>query len=508
MNRKALIARLSIVIILPNLMAAQEDPTHHAPVREHPAQHHHYKFVDLGTLGGPHSYGSPNGLGSRLLNSAGVVASSADTTAEHPDASDFCGVPECLVAHAFRWSHGVMSDLGAVDDRYGSAAVSINDRGWSAGRSETGSLDPAFNFPLFHTVLWKGRTMVDIGTLPGGNTSIGLSINNAGQVVAFGNNDIPDPFTQYPSATQMRTFVWQDGQVQDIGTLGGPDAAPGPGCDNQRPGVIVGASYISFTPNTSGIPTLDPFLWDNGTMTDLGNLGGTNSGAQCINNRGQVIGMSTLPGDLVTHAFLWQNGRMQDLGTLGGPLSEAWWINDSGGIAGSADLPTPGLHDAVIWKHGRIHDLGTVPGDPCSRAYGINSRGQVVGGSSSCHAFLHAFVWQEGGPMMDLNALIQPGTGYQLTNAIDINDRGEILAKAAPLGFTPNDDADLGHLALLIPCDDDHSGMGGCDYSAVDPDSVAASVNALPPTAIRNSGDEDRPAFPGGPKAMLKRGVH
>ena len=349
---------------------------------------------------------------------------------------------------------------------------------------------------------------MDIGTLPGGNTSIGLSINNAGQVVAFGNNDIPDPFALFPSATQMRTFVWQDGQVQDIGTLGGPDAVPGPGCDNQRPGVIVGQSYVGFTPNpASGIPTLDPFLWDNGTMTDLGNLGGTNNLAQCINNRGQVIGMSTLPGDLFTHAFLWQNGRMQDLGTLGGPRSEAFWINDSGDIAGSADLPTPGLHDAVIWKHGRIHDLGTVPGDPCSRAYGINSRGQVVGGSSSCHAFLHAFVWQKGGPMMDLNALIQPGTGYQLTNAIDINDRGEILAKAAPVGFTPNDDADLGHLALLIPCDDDHSGMDGCDYSAVDPGSVPASVNALPPTAIRNSGDEDRPAFPGGPKAMLKR-VH
>jgi probable HAF family extracellular repeat protein len=443
-----------------------------------------------------------NGLGSRLLNNAGVVASYADTTAEHPDALDFCGVPDCLVAHAFRWSHGVMTDLGAVDDRYSSAAGSINDRGWSTGQSETGAFDHTFNFPLFHTVLWKGRTMVDIGTLPGGTTSIGISINNAGQVVAFGNNDIPDPFALFPSATQMRTFLWQQGAVQDIGTLGGPDAAPGPGCDNQRPGVIVGASYVSFTPNpASGIPTLDPFLWDNGTMTDLGNLGGTNNWAQCINNRGQVIGGSRFPGDLITHAFLWQNSRMQDLGTLGGPLSEAFWINDSGDIAGSADLPTPGLHDAVIWKHGRIHDLGTVPGDPCSRAYGINSRGQVVGGSSSCHAFLHAFVWQEGGPMMDLNSLIQPGTGYQLTNAIDINDHGEILAKAAPLGFTPDDDADLGHLALLIPCDDDHAGIDGCDYSAVDPATVGASINAAsPPRATRNAGDEDRPASDGMPR--------
>lgn len=42
-----------------------------------------------------------------------------------------------------------------------------------------------------------------------------------------------------------------------------------------------------------------------------------------------------------------------------------------------------------------------------------------------------------------------------VANAININDRGEILAKAAPLGFTPNDDADLGHLVLLVPCDDE-----------------------------------------------------
>ncbi len=491
---------LFAILSMPGIVVAQE----------HAAHHHRYKFIDLGTLGGPHSYGPVNGLGSRLLNNAGVVTSYADTTAQDPLAPILCYGPDCLVAHAFRWSHGVMRDLGAVDDRYSSAAGSINDRGWSTGQSETGATDPTFNFPLFHTVLWKGRRMVDIGTLPGGTTSIGISINNAGQVVAFGNNDIPDPFALFPSATQMRTFVWQEGEVQDIGTLGGPDAVPGPGCNNQRPGVIVGQSYVSFTPNpASGIPTLDPFLWDNGTMTDLGNLGGTFNWAQCINNRGQVIGMSRLPGDLITHAFRWQNGRMQDLGTLGGPLSEAFWINDAGDIAGSADLPTPGLHDAVIWKHGRIHDLGTVPGDPCSRAYGINSRGQVVGGSSSCHAFLHAFVWQEGGPMMDLNALIQSGTGYQLTNAIDINDRGEILAKAAPVGFTPNDDADLGHLALLIPCDDDHSGIDACDYLEVDPHTVAASVNvAPPPRAIRKAGDEDRPASDGMPRFRTQRWVH
>jgi probable HAF family extracellular repeat protein len=502
-----LMLNTSIIIALTLSAAAQESSAQHSPAQEHAARYHHYKFIDLGTLGGPHSYGSPNGAGSRLINNAGVVAASADTPAQDPLAP-VCFVPDCQVAHAFLWRHGVMSDLGGVDDKYSSAVGSMNDLGWSTGQSETGEIDPAFNFPLFHTVLWKGRKMVDIGTLPGGNTSIGISVNNAGQVVSFGNNDVPDPFAFFPTSTQMRTFLWQDGEVQDIGTLGGPDSAPGPGCDNQRPGVIVGGSYISFTPNALGVPTIHPFLWDNGTMTDLGSLGGLHAEARCINNRGQVIGFSTLPGEQANHAFFWQNGHIHDLGTLGGSLSEAWWINDSGEIAGSADLPTHGLHDAVIWKHGRIHDLGTLPGDPCSRAYGLNARGQVVGTSTDCVNTLHAFVWQDGGPMMDLNALIQPGTGYQLTNAIDINDRGEIIARAAPLGFTPDDDADLGHLALLIPCDDRHSGHDDCDYSEANPDTVAARVTAAPSTAIRNSGNEDRMALGPAHKFSLQRWAH
>jgi probable HAF family extracellular repeat protein len=509
MNKRSLIAKHFIILFLPLALAAQRDRTDDTERKEHAAHHHHYKFIDLGTLGGPHSYGSPNGPGSRLINNAGVVASSADTTAQDPFAAFFCYVPDCMVAHAFRWRHGVMTDLGALDDSYSSAVGSMNDRGWSTGQSETGETDPAFNFPLFHAVLWKGTKMVDIGTLPGGNTSIGISVNNAGQVVGFGNNDVPDPYALFPTATQMRTFMWQHGEIQDIGTLGGPDAAPGPGCNNQRPGVIVGGSYTSFVPNAaSGVPTIHPFLWDNGTMTDLGSLGGTHAEAQCTNNRGQVIGWSNLPGDSIRHAFLWQHGHMKDLGTLGGPLSEVWGINDSGEIAGSADLPTPGLHDAVVWRNGRMHDLGTLPGDPCSRAYGLNARGQVVGTSTSCKATLHAFVWQDGGPMMDLNSLIQPGTGYQLTNAIDINDRGEIIAKAAPVGFTPDDDADLGHLALLIPCDDRHSGLDDCDYSEVDPDTVAVSVTNAPPRSNRNSDDEDRPGFGGAFNSRLEHRNH
>ncbi len=125
---------------------------------------------------------------------------------------------------------------------------------------------------------------------------------------------------------------------------------------------------------------------------------------------------------------------------------------------GSADLAAPDIHDAVIWEDGQIQDLGTVDGDACSRGIGLNARGQVVVSTPVISARL---IWEEGGPALDLNKLIAPGSGWQLTNAFNINDRGEILAKAAPVGFTPNDDEDLGHLVLLIPCEEHDSSCGG-----------------------------------------------
>lgn len=417
--------------------------------------HPHYKLVDLGTLGGPISYGSANGDGGRLLNNMGVVSSYADTTTPDPLAPDFCFDADCLVAHAYRWRDGHMRDLGALAEGYSSLAAGINDRGGSIGASQTGLRDP-FPFPQNRAVGWIGRRMINLGTVEGGSNSIGISINNLGQMVGISDNGVPDPFSFFQVGIQIRTFFWEHGHLQDIGTLGGPDSIPGPGCTNERPRSIVGTSYTSFTPNAdTGVPTQHPFLWENGNMTDLGSLGGTLTFGQCANNRGDVIGESTLPGNLLNHAFLWHRGRMQDLGTLGGDNSEAIWMNDSGVIVGSADLPTPDIHDAVRWKHGHILDLGTVDGDACSRGRAINSTGQIVGGSSDCHNFLHAFVWEEGGPMLDLNTLIPPGSGLQLTNAFNINDRGEILAKSIPLGVTPVDDEDLGHVVLLIPCEED-----------------------------------------------------
>ena len=76
----------------------------------------------------------------------------------------------------------------------------------------------------------------------------------------------------------------------------------------------MGESYTGFIPNPeTGIPTLAPYLWDNGKMTDLGTLGGSVGSAGCANNRLQVIGTSSLAthpaacstGEPGCHAYLW-----------------------------------------------------------------------------------------------------------------------------------------------------------------------------------------------------------
>jgi probable HAF family extracellular repeat protein len=94
-------------------------------------------------------------------------------------------------------------------------------------------------------------------------------------------------------------------------------------------------------------------------------------------------------------------------------------------------------------------DLGTLEGDPCSVAIGVNSRGQVVGGSTDCSNFLHAFLW-ENGHMMDLNSLVAAGSSFAWTQAVFISDTREITAEAV----LPNGDQ---RAVLLAPCDGDCS---------------------------------------------------
>jgi probable HAF family extracellular repeat protein len=228
--------------------------------------------------------------------------------------------------------------------------------------------------------------------------------------------------------------------MRDLGTLGGDDTVE---INMNAHGQITGASYTN-NPTDGSFPTMDPYLWENGHMRDLGSLGGTFGfpGDDGLNDHGEVVGDSNVAGDQSFHPFLWDGGRMLDLGTLGGDFGHANSITDGGDIAGWATQPGNKTAHAVLWKRRVMTDLTGVGSSQCTFASGINVRDQVVGGT--CNES-DALLWADG-KQYDLNTLIAP-SALHLNSAEYISDSGEIVGH----GTLPNGDQ---RVFLLIPNND------------------------------------------------------
>ena len=428
-----------------------------APPIQLAAQQTQYKLTDLGTLGGSNS--QTNGGPPSMINNRGVVAGMADTPLS-------CAYLSGPVSAAFRWNNGVMTDLELLPGGCFSLPNSINSKGMIVGSGDVGVLDPIWGPVIRADFRYKGR-VIDLGTF-GGNNSLANQVNEHGEVDGGAETTDPDPWNfggliGLPSPTTWHAALWQEGTMLDLGTLGGPDSFA---FTLNEKGQISGSSFTNSTANTTtGLPTLDPFLWQGGSMTDLGTLGGVFGFANGLNNRGQVVGFSDLAGDNVNHAFIWQNGEISDIGTLGGSNSTAGWINYAGQVVGVSDL-ADGTHHAFIWQNGKFTDLGTVGGDPCSNTEYINERGQVIGTSTDCHGtILHVFLW-ENGSMIDLSSQVLPGSDFVSLEPVVINEAGEIVAN----GVLSNGDV---HAVLLQPCSD------GCVKQVASAPNHAAVTNQI-----------------------------
>src|SRR5712692_4787925 len=238
------------------------------------------------------------------------------------------------------------------------------------------------------TNVFAGPT--DLGTL-GGTSSGAIAVSGSGQVVGESTTT---------GDTAIHAFSWTaGGGMVDLGTLGG--AFSGASAVNAS-GQVVGQSA------TSGNATTHAFSWTSGGgMVDLDTLGGTSSFLTIqgsafegvgggLNNRGQVVGESSISGDTPWHAFSWTSGGgMVDLGTLGGTSSAAIAVNGRGQVVGGSSTTGDTASHAFSWTAGGgMVDLGTLGGGQERSARAVNARGQVVGESSTSTGAIHAVLWQ------------------------------------------------------------------------------------------------------------------
>ncbi len=291
-----------------------------------------YTVTDLGTLGGAGSAGL-------AINANGQVTGSADTLGNE--------------SHAFVWTpatpngtSGTMKDLGTLGGTQGQG-MGINASGQVTGVSlTTGDSN-------YHAFLYDG-TMHDLGT-SGERSSDGWGINSSGRVVGTSWNGA---FT--------RSFVY-DGTRHYFDQL---PVARGINASGQ----IISQAGL-WTPTTPNGLT--------GTLTPLGYLNelGFDISFNALNDNGQVTGAAgTIGVDL--HAFVY-DGTMHDLGTLGGPYANGYAINNRGDVTGESTLLT-GYGAAFLYmsETGMV-DLNTLisqkSGWNLTIGRGINDAGQITG---------------------------------------------------------------------------------------------------------------------------------
>jgi probable HAF family extracellular repeat protein len=286
-----------------------------------------------------------------------------------------------------------VTDLGTLGGT-SSQAFGLNGRGQAVG---------AATLPcscIAHPVLWSsGGTLTDLGV-----EGAAFGVNDRAEVVGYTGAD---------------AFLWSRSQgLLDLGFAGY-------GSDINNRSEVVGRKFEGF-----GVP--HAVLWTNGRTLELGTLGGTGSAALRITDAGVVVGWSEAAKS--QHAFAWTAGTgMRDLGTLDGKAtssSGAEGVNDLGEIVGASFSQKLLTTHAVYFGPKGVLDLGTFGG--FSEAFDINRWGQVVGDSFDATGKDRPFITELGsGQLVDLNSLIPPNTGWYIGIPRGINDAGQIVGSGA-----------------------------------------------------------------------------
>ena len=286
-----------------------------------------------------------------------------------------------------RWTIHNLGDLaGGIG---GSTALAINSRGEVAGYATAAV--PGGGFQL-HAFLWKDGVMRDLGTPPGSTMSTAEALNDRGTVLAGDGLG--------------GSFLWKDGEWLRL-TFGGFVNAL------NKFEAMTGA-YTPIAGRTHA------FVYRNGMLQDLGTLGGAFSSGFAINDRGEVAGHSTIAGETALHAFVYRDGAMQDLGSFGGYYTIANSINNRGVVVGTSVTASGQalafVHDGTTMRR-LLEDL-----PPPQAATAINDRGAVVGDLGQNGSYLH-----DDGVVTRLESIPEvTAAGWTRLIPTGINDRGWI----------------------------------------------------------------------------------
>ena len=317
---------------------------------------HSYTVTDLGTLGGATS------------QATGVRDNSIVGLSRAPDG----------IIHATLWRDGASVDLGTLAPGQRSIAADVVDDSYVVGFALNAD---GFSRAFF----WAEGVMRDLGTL-GGVIGRANRMNHQLGVVGFSSL----------ANGQIHAALWEEptGWPLDLGTLGGAFSA--------ATGINDRGEISGFGTDTAGVEY--PVVWDANhephSLGALASAGYPNGRAIRINERGDVVGwVATQPGivEVVfgnTHAFYYAQGTMTDLGTLGGTNSRGYGINNHGQVVGQAETATGALH-SFLWQDGAMVDLNSrIPANSgwvLNTTFGIADDGRIVGQgvhNGAAHAYV------------------------------------------------------------------------------------------------------------------------
>jgi probable HAF family extracellular repeat protein len=271
---------------------------------------------------------------------------------------------------------GKIGEIGSLGGKL-KAACAINDSGAIAGYSQ----DSNGNLQAFSYTDKSG--IISLGTFDGGSTSEAFGINDNNMIVG-------DSAT---SSVAHRPFLYS-GKLQDlgIGTNEATDAfETAYGISDN--GIVIGRS-------DSGNGIFHAFQWSNGQLKDLGTLGGSNSEALAISKRTNslVVGDSDT-GNGPTHACVWSNGNPNDLGVLAGfaKASFARAVNRSNHVVGDSD--SDDQKRAFLYTNNQLYELDQLAVNldaagftSLDIAYGINDNEWICGCGTTKDGETHAFL--------------------------------------------------------------------------------------------------------------------